>query len=88
MWGHPTCQLTPTREYQDTVFIHGSLGTGAFSNSPALYNRLTSPRTLSGPPLPVQRMPLTGPNPSGLRCVSLCLFPTYWSNEISLVVRL
>ena len=43
MRSKPTCQHTPTRGYQGTVLIHGSLGTGAFSNSPALYSSLTSP---------------------------------------------
>ena len=54
MRSNPTCQHTPTRGYQGTVLIHGSLGTGAFSNSPALYTSFTSPRTLSGPPPPVR----------------------------------
>ena len=27
MWGHPTCQLTPTRGNQGTVLNHGSKGT-------------------------------------------------------------
>lgn len=63
MRSNPTCQHTPTRGYQGTVLIHGSLGTGAFSNSPALYDSLTSPRTLSGPPPPVDRMVLGTPSP-------------------------
>ena len=61
MRSNPTCQHTPTRGYQGTVSIHGSLGTGAFSNSPALYFSLTSPRTLSGPPPPVPGMVLGTP---------------------------
>ena len=63
MRSNPTCQHTPTRGYQGTVLIHGSLGTGAFSNSPALYWSLTSPRTLSGPPPPVGHMVLGTPSP-------------------------
>ena len=63
MRSNPTCQHTPTRGYQGTVSIHGSLGTGAFSNSPALYSSLTSPRTLTGPPPPVQDMVLGTPSP-------------------------
>ena len=63
MRSNPTCQHTPTRGYQGTVSIHGSLGTGAFSNSPALYFSLTSPRTLSGPPPPVPGMVLGTPSP-------------------------
>ena len=63
MRSNPTCQHTPTRGYQGTVSIHGSLGTGAFSNSPALYDSLTSPRTLSGPPPPVLHMVLGTPSP-------------------------
>ena len=59
----PTSQHTPTREGRGTVSVHGSLGTGVFSVTPALYCSLTSPRTLAGPPLPVLRMPLGGPQP-------------------------
>ena len=33
----PTSQHTPTRENQGTVSVHGSLGTGVFSVTPALY---------------------------------------------------
>ena len=43
MRSNPTCQHTPTRGYQGTVLIHGSLGTGAFSNSPALYQQFNVP---------------------------------------------
>ena len=43
MRSNPTCQHTPTRGYQGTVLIHGSLGTGAFSNSPALYLQFNVP---------------------------------------------
>ena len=43
MRSNPTCQHTPTRGYQGTVLIHGSLGTGAFSNSPALYTQFNVP---------------------------------------------
>ena len=63
MRSNPTCQHTPTRGYEGTVSVHGSLGTGAFSNSPALYYSLTSPRTLSGPPPPVSDMVLGTPSP-------------------------
>ena len=63
MRSNPTCQHTPTRGYQGTVLIHGSLGTGVFSNSPALYLSLTSLRTLSGPPPPVFDMVLGTPSP-------------------------
>ena len=63
MRSNPTCQHTPTRGYQGTVSIHGSLGTGAFSNSPALYLSLTSPRTVTGPPPPVDDMVLGTPSP-------------------------
>ena len=67
MRSNPTCQHTPTRGYQGTVLIHGSLGTGAFSNSPALNPSLTSPRTLSGPPLPVARTVLGTPRRRNLK---------------------
>ena len=72
MWGHPTCQLTPTRGYQGTVLIHGSIGTGAFSNSPALYAPLNVPPDPHGSTSPCYGPPLTDPNPS--RLAMECLF--------------
>ena len=43
MRSNPTCQHTPTRGYQGTVFNSRFVREGAYSNSPALCSSLTPP---------------------------------------------
>ena len=56
---------TPTRLYHSIMFIHDSLGTGAFSNSPALYCVFNVPPDPRGPTAACWRHPSGSLSPSG-----------------------
>ena len=84
MRSNPTCQHTRTRGYQGTVLIHGSLGTEAQQLTSAIH-QFNVPRTLSGPPPPVQDMVLGTPSPypscwrDGMMTSNVTLVAPGWS---------